>query len=493
MKTGRLIAGILVIVILAGLSKEADAQFEREIYTEPYTKLELGGFMQAYLIPADTHKVVIQAIEEVTEDYEVEVINNSLELNFDKKFREDKVIRVYLSFNELKEIEAGGMVGLRTENVPIRTSRLTLKLEGASVSNLELDVEELQSECSGAAKVNLSGKADKHELEASGAAIVKAYDLETRETRSEIGGAAMAYVNASEILTGKTEGVAKLHYENKPGKVEINKSQSFEKMIDKKVSRKYEDSVKVKVGKFDVQVIDSDTTIIKMGRSQISIDEEGNVEIGKKKLDREFDGHWSGFYLGVNGYMTQDNSLTVPDEYEELDLTYEKSINVQLNIFEQNFNLIRERFGLVTGLGFEWNNYRFDNDVVLDGGGNELTFKPENPDKNYEKSKLVVTYLTLPLLFEFQTNSENDISSFHIAAGASGGLRIGSHSKNIVDGDKNKQRNDFHMNPFKLEGMVRIGWGKLNLYTAYNVVPLFKDDKGPELYPFNVGVQILGL
>lgn len=493
MKTGRLITGILVIVIMTGFGKKADAQFEREIYTKPYNKIELGGFMQAHLIPADTHKVVIQAFEELPDDYEIEVVNNSLKLNFDKKFREDNVIRVYLNFNELKEIEAGGMVGLKTKNVPIKTPHLTLELEGASVSNLELDVEELQSECSGAAKVNLSGRADSHELEASGAANVKAYNLETRKTQAEVSGAAMAYVNASQILKGKTEGVAKLHYKNKPGKVEINKSESFEKMIDKKVSRKYEDSVKVKVGKFDVQVIDSDTTIIKMGRSQISIDDEGNVEIGKEKMDRKFDGHWSGFYLGVNGYMTEDNSLTIPDAYEKLDLTYEKSINVQLNIFEQNFNLIRERFGLVTGLGFEWNNYRFDNDVVLDGGASDFAFKPEDPNKNYEKSKLVVSYLTLPLLFEFQTNSDNDISSFHIAAGAAGGLRIGSHSKNIIDGDKNKQRTDFHMNPFKLEGMVRIGWGKLNLYTAYDAVPLFKDDKGPELYPFNAGVQILGL
>jgi hypothetical protein len=34
-----------------------------------------------------------------------------------------------------------------------------------------------------------------------------------------------------------------------------------------------------------------------------------------------------------------------------------------VNIFEQNFNLIEENFGLTTGLGIEWNNYRLNDNV----------------------------------------------------------------------------------------------------------------------------------
>ena len=499
MKTGRsLTTGILTLLLIAGFAISSQAQFEKQITTQPFTTIEAGGMLKIYLIPSDTHEIRIESEKPIDEVLEMEVDDGALEIESkwdmkDRSWKQDK-LEVYISFIELREIESEGMVKIDSKDGVLVSEKLSLELQGATKTNLKIDVEKLESEVSGAAQLELSGKARMHSLEGSGAANIKAYELQTEKTDVEVSGASMAYVNASEKLTGSKRGVAQINYEEAPAVVEIDKTASMERMVEKSTSRnKYEDSVKVKVGKFDVQVIDSDTTIIKMGRSQIRIDDDGNVEIGQEKLDREFDGHWSGFYLGVNGYMTEDNNLTLPDEYKELDLTYEKSINVQLNIFEQNFNLIRERFGLVTGLGFEWNNYRFDNDVVLVDGDDGIDFKQKDPEKTYEKSKLVVSYLTLPLLFEFQTNSDNDISSFHIAAGAAGGLRIGSHSKNVIDGDKNKQRSDFHMNPFKLDGMVRIGWGKLNLYAAYDVVPLFKDDKGPELYPFNVGVQILGL
>jgi len=498
MKTGRNIAkALFTLLILVGVIAPTQAQYEKEFAVESFTRLEAGGILKIYLMPSDTHKIRVESKSPVDNIFDLEVVDGTMEIESkwetNGKSWKQEALKVFISFVELRTIESEGMVDIESKNGKLKGEKLNLELQGATKTKLDIEVEKLNSEVSGAAKLTLSGKARHHSLEASGAANVKAYDLETLSTNAEVSGASMAYVNASEELTGSSDGISQLHFKDKPANLNIDKSGSVEEMVRDGVSKThYEDSVKVKVGKFDVQVIDSDTTVIKIGRSQISIDNQGNIEVGKEKRKRRFDGHWSGFYLGVNGYMTPDNDLSMPGVYEELDLTYEKSINVQLNVFEQNFNLIREKFGLVTGLGLEWNNYRFDNDVLLVEDNDGLAFEEPNPDKSYEKSKLVVSYLNLPLFFEFQTNSDNNISSFHIGAGTLGGLRIGSHSKNIINGNKNKNRNDFHLSPFKLDGIVRIGWGKLNLYAAYDMVPLFKDNKGPELYPFNVGIQLLG-
>lgn len=498
MKTGRNIAKVIfTLLIMVGVITTTQAQYEKEFAVESFTRLEADGILKVYLMSSDMHKIRVESKSPIDNVFDLEVVDGTMEIeskwNTNGKSWKQEALKVFISFVELRTIEAKGMVDIESKNGKLKGEKLNLELQGATQTKLDIEVDKLNSEISGAAKLTLSGKARHHTLEASGAANVKAYDLETLSTNAEVSGASMAYVNASEELTGSSDGISQLHFKDKPARLNIDKSGSVEEMVRNGISKThYKDSVKVKVGKFDVQVIDSDTTVIKIGRSQISIDNQGNIEVGKDKRKRRFDGHWSGFYLGVNGYMTPDNELSVPEVYEELDLTYEKSINVQLNVFEQNFNLIRERFGLVTGLGFEWDNYRFDNDVLLVEENDGLAFEEPNPDKSYEKSKLVVSYLNLPLFFEFQTNSGNNISSFHIGAGTIGGLRIGSHSKNIINGNKNKNRNDFHLSPFKLDGIVRIGWGKLNLYTAYDMVPLFKDNKGPELYPFNVGIQLLG-
>lgn len=186
----------------------------------------------------------------------------------------------------------------------------------------------------------------------------------------------------------------------------------------------------------------------------------------------------------------------MPEGYEFLDLKMEKSINVAVNIYEQNFNLIEENFGLTTGLGIEWNNYRFRDNVSIDLNDDDGLTGILNDEEgvNYIKSKMVTTYLTLPVMFELQTNSMSKINSFHLGVGVLSGLRLGTHTKFVYDnGDKetDKERGASSMNPFKLDLMARIGWGKINLYGKYALTTLFKDGKGPELYPFSVGISLV--
>jgi hypothetical protein len=74
------------------------------------------------------------------------------------------------------------------------------------------------------------------------------------------------------------------------------------------------------------------------------------------------------------------------------------------------------------------------------------------------------------------------------------GWRIGSHSKNVYDdGNKEKEKNkdDFHMNPFKYQAIARIGWGVINLWGTYSLNTLFKDNEGPEVYPYSIGITLL--
>jgi len=337
----------------------------------------------------------------------------------------------------------------------------------------------------------------------SGAANLDAVSLLTDVTSARVSGAARAKVTATDKIDSDVSGAGRLEYFDGKSMVRLGKEGQFSIHIDEDInldsldyidviSSDNSDSVRIRIGNLEIEVYDGDHTKVKVGPGKLEVDEGGKVNFKKEKKAR-FNGHWAGFNLGINGYLTPDHKIDPPQEYAFLDLRYEKSINVQINLFEQNFNLISNKFGLITGLGIEWNNYRFNNSVKLDPDKDKIA-QVEKPARDYTKSKLNVRYLNVPLILEFQTNPKSDINSFHIGAGIIGGLRIGSHSKNVYEDNKRqieKVREDFHLNPLKADATVRIGWGKLNLYGNYSLLALFREDKGPELYPFSLGLTLL--
>lgn len=272
------------------------------------------------------------------------------------------------------------------------------------------------------------------------------------------------------------------------------------------------------MGNVKVETNDNDTMVIYIHKGgHGSGSNWSTVPFCSSKKDH-YNGHWAGVDFGWNGFMDQDLSMSFPAENNYLDQNTARSMMVNLNPFELNVNLIGEKLGFTSGLGFQLSNYFFERDYTLyseedvleplttiDLDGNVVTMK---------KNKLFVSYLTLPVIFEFQTNNHHAINSFHISAGVIGGLRLQSYQKqeltewdqtlyqldqhgNFVssftaDEAKRRVHDSYYLNPFKLDATVRIGWSYLNFFTTYSLTPMFKEDKAPELYPWTVGITLLG-
>jgi hypothetical protein len=329
----------------------------------------------------------------------------------------------------------------------------------------------------------------------------------------DISGAAEGRITAKEEINADVSGAGKLTYYDEPAVKHINKSGNYDikmqgledlgelkniegldELQDLDVETRTDgDTVRVTIGNNKkIVIISGDSTEISLGNAKLTVDDDGNVKL-KRNRKNNFNGHWAGFDLGINGYLTPDNDFNLKPEDNYLDLRMEKSINVKLNFFEQNFTLVRDHLGLVTGLGWEFNNYRFkDNVVLLENSDGVLYQDIDNiQNRDYSKSKLVVNYLNVPLMLEFQTNKFSKPNSFHISAGMMFGLKVGSHTKMVYDsGNKQKERNFASLSPFKYDATVRLGWGVINLYADYSLGTMFKKDKGPELYPFALGITV---
>ncbi|WP_421921091.1 outer membrane beta-barrel protein [Marinifilum sp.] len=262
-----------------------------------------------------------------------------------------------------------------------------------------------------------------------------------------------------------------------------------------------------KIGKFSYQE-DRDTTKIRIGGKQINIIDGWHgtrIKIervhpwdpnqDKFFLEKEpgFRGHWAGFEMGVNGFS--DESYT-GYAYDFMELDMAKSIAVNLNFLQYDISLQKERntIGLITGLGLEWNNYRFDNDITLatQNGVIQLVDLFETyPDWKIKKTKLTTLYLTVPLLLEFQIPVKYKKRRVHMSAGVVGGLRLGSHTKIKHDGDKVKDHDDFKLKTLRYAAHARIGYRSLNFFATYGLTELFESNKGPDLTPFTVGITLI--
>lgn len=203
-----------------------------------------------------------------------------------------------------------------------------------------------------------------------------------------------------------------------------------------------------------------------------------------------FRGHWSGIELGLNNYATSTNSMVLPDDIDFMSLHSGKSTNFNINFSQLSIGLSR-RIGFVTGLGLNWNNYRFDgnNNIIkgLNGRIEEL-----DPGANLKKSKLATLYLDLPILFEVQIPVHHNNLSF--AAGPIGAIKLSSHTKMVFEDDeKVKSNGDFSLNMLRCGATARVGYGNFMIYGTYYKTPLFQSGKGPEgvdLYPFEIGIAL---
>lgn len=258
------------------------------------------------------------------------------------------------------------------------------------------------------------------------------------------------------------------------------------------------DEVTVKIGDTKIRVLDS----LESKRPRIKIEKEieetadcidDDEDIEKKDSDcrhGRFKGYWSGLEFGLNNYVTSDGSMSLPDDIDYMSLHSGKSKSFSLNISQHCIGITRH-IGFITGIGIGWNNFFFSGDNNIQKGTNGV-IEILDPGTTLDKSKLTVVYLNVPLLFEVQVPSDHKY--FNMSAGLIGGVKVGSHSKMVLEnGDKIKSKDDFSLSMFRYGATARAGYSNFHVFGTYYFSPLFKSANSPggnDLYPFEVGIAI---
>ncbi|WP_372774483.1 outer membrane beta-barrel protein [Mangrovibacterium sp.] len=212
--------------------------------------------------------------------------------------------------------------------------------------------------------------------------------------------------------------------------------------------------------------------------------------------DEPFKGNWAGIFVSMNGLDQADYSMYTEVDDDFLKPTLWKSNGISINLIQGSVSLQRNRnfIGLVTGLGLDIQTYSLNQNTSIRKGASRIEPIYLAYEDN-QKSKFSSTYLTVPALIEFQIPINHFANRLYFSAGVIGSLRLSTHTKvkYRLDGKKQKLKvpGDFYLNDLRVSGTIRVGYRWINLFATYDLQPLFVDGKGPELYPFSIGLALI--
>lgn len=189
--------------------------------------------------------------------------------------------------------------------------------------------------------------------------------------------------------------------------------------------------------------------------------------------------------MGVNSWINPKNP--------KYSLNNSKSFFYNINIAEQKISFFNGYSSIITGLGFNFNQFSFKGPTLL-SFNKDSTWALTNDDYKFKKNKLNVSYITMPLMLEFNTNLDRD-KSFHIAFGVLGGFKLFSKTKQQYEynGDNYLENisGHYNINPWKADIIARIGYGNLTLFGNYSLTQFFENNAGPKIYTYQVGLRLI--
>lgn len=171
---------------------------------------------------------------------------------------------------------------------------------------------------------------------------------------------------------------------------------------------------------------------------------------------------------------------------DQFDLRTVKSVNVNIWAFMQKLNIIKHVLNLKYGLGVELNNYRFDDhSVFLRENPTQIVLDPTYKDA--DKNKLAMDYVTVPVLLNINFTPGRK-RGFGLSGGISAGYLYSARQKFKVNGDKNKNHDDFDLRKWKLAYIGEMNLGPVKLYGSYAFKSMW--EKGLDQTPYNFGVRL---
>lgn len=228
-------------------------------------------------------------------------------------------------------------------------------------------------------------------------------------------------------------------------------------------------------------------------QKDIYVEVEKDVKY-KERRKKKFVGHWSAIEFGLNTFWSPHFSPNFPTEGSFLTLEQQKSWYFSANIFQISIPLYSKYFGLVSGVGFTFNNYELKNNfkLIIDST-NSLSYS--DGDYNYKKNRFKTINVSVPLLLEIQIPMNKKDKRAFINFGVIGNYNLQSKMKYVYTDNnyeikKKDKLTNFPVTDFNYDFAIRLGYGGWYINASYRYIPIFKQGFGPQINNFTTGIGL---
>ncbi len=166
-----------------------------------------------------------------------------------------------------------------------------------------------------------------------------------------------------------------------------------------------------------------------------------------------------------------------------------RTINQGFNIFAMyNFQLAESNSFFSVGLGID-NHNMYSNTRIDNVRADTAVFSPIT--ENYKRSKINLTYASLPLEFRVKL-----ASGVKFGAGFKVRYLLSSKDKYVGNmeaegGQVNvKRKTIFATEEYSYGFTLRVGYKSFSLFSYYQISNIFQINKGPQMFPISVGLTI---
>jgi hypothetical protein len=199
--------------------------------------------------------------------------------------------------------------------------------------------------------------------------------------------------------------------------------------------------------------------------------------------------------------LSTDHWAGMPDSISSNQRGFSRGFNAYVMLNKPFKNSPKISLGI--GVGVSTSNIYFKKmEVDLKAPEGYLPFPNLDSADHFKKYKLATTYLEIPLEFRFTAKPSNPNKSLKAAIGLKIGTLVNVHTKGKTLQNSSgttlntyieKENSKRFINSSHFMATARVGYGAFSLFGSYQLNRLLKDQAGPNIKLYQIGLTLSGL
>ena len=189
-----------------------------------FTDIKIEGTYNVELMQGSSDNVRVESDDNIIPVVKVESKNQELHILASQPFLSDSGVNIVITVKNLKSLTTVGAMNLKSSQ-KLALDHFTLKDEGASIINMDLNCVSLTVESNGSSTVNLLGATVDFDVEVKGSSVINSKNLITDNAIVLANGSTICNVNVLSSLNITAKGTSEVNYYGTP-EVSIKKSNS---------------------------------------------------------------------------------------------------------------------------------------------------------------------------------------------------------------------------------------------------------------------------